>query len=208
MTHGALAWTACLWAAVIVQSIQALVIQYPKLNSNESIHCECTDAKCQAVVWFWHPRHRPSELQYLYYHNVVDNTWSIDKGKYKGGRKMGWKTVFSLMVIGVAESDAGRYFCQTLLPGSREIPSLPGVELRPGEKAPTPPPPPPPPKIPLPCRCRPVPKNNPRGCGYLVLWPLMGVLASLAVVLIATLFYFSRLPKKCRHRLVKKQQLR
>ncbi|KAG5840993.1 hypothetical protein ANANG_G00194840 [Anguilla anguilla] len=211
MAQGAQVWTACVWTAVIVQSVWALKIQYPVLNITETLDCGCSTSNCQAVFWYWQPRHSPSKFHFLFYHNVVDRVHyepTVDQDKYKQGMKGGTRPTFSLKIFHVRESDAGRYFCQ--LQESRNMPSIIEIELRPGENPPTPPPTPSHPKKPpkKPCRCLNQGINkSPKGCGRLVLWPLVGVLASLAAVLIATLFYFSRLPKKCRHRLVKKRQL-
>ncbi|KAJ8380735.1 hypothetical protein SKAU_G00015130 [Synaphobranchus kaupii] len=191
MAQGTQLWTVCLWTAVVVQSIRALTIQYPELNSNVTVDCECSGWSCQAVFWYWQPGPESPEFRFLLYHNNADKENSFDEAKYKGSRKGGTPITYSLKIFNVQESDAGCYYCQIQYLGNMQ--SRPGIQLQPGEKPPTTPQPPPPPKTPLPCRCRNRGINqNPQGCGYLVLWPLVGVLASLAVVLIATLFYFSR----------------
>ncbi|KAJ8401549.1 hypothetical protein AAFF_G00378660 [Aldrovandia affinis] len=202
-------WTACMWIAVIVQSIQALRMQYPELNVLETVKCECKT--CQAVLWYWQPLQIPAKFQFLFYHNNADKVVyepSVNQTKYKGGKQEGGRTItYSLKISAVQKSDAGLYFCLVHYHNNRNEPSDPGVQLRPGVKPPTPSPPPPP-KTPSACRCRNRGiKKYLQGCGRLVLWPLVGLLVSLVVVLIATLYYFSRLPKKCRHRFVKKKQL-
>ncbi|KAJ8285505.1 hypothetical protein GJAV_G00027590 [Gymnothorax javanicus] len=209
MTLGAKVWTTFLWTAVVTQSIWALETQYPELNTTVTLDCECKSSACQAVFWYWQPKDRPAQFLFLFHHTITDRVnyqSSVDQNKYKWSTKTGMRPIFSLKIVTVQKSDAGLYLCQAH--GNHNLTSSPGIELLPGESPPTPPPPPPPPKTPPPCRCRNRGINkNPQGCGRLVLWPLVGVLASLAVMLIITLFYFSRLPKKCRHRFAKRKQL-
>nr|ACZ57827.1 CD8 beta [Salmo salar] len=64
-----------------------------------------------------------------------------------------------------------------------------------------------PPRIPT-GRCTKRNDQTPKGCGSKVLWPLVGVLLTLAAALIYTLYYFSQLPKKCRHQFAKKRPLK
>ncbi|KAI1900465.1 hypothetical protein AGOR_G00050220 [Albula goreensis] len=207
MTQRTQVWLICACTAVTVQFVLALTSQYPKENDNESITCECTEKNCQAVFWYWHSLDSPGKFQFLLYHNNADKVVyspSTSSDKYKGSKKEGTRTIYSLKISHVQKEDAGRYFCQVQYPNNRNLPGGTGVELRPGETPATPPPTPPPPKTNPPCRCRKkVIKKPITGCGHLVLWPLVGLLAGLAVVLIATLFYFSRLPKKCHHRFAK-----
>ncbi|XP_036382701.1 uncharacterized protein LOC118776449 [Megalops cyprinoides] len=201
--------TLSVWTAVIahsLQSLNALQTQYPVLNETELLLCECKEKGCQAVFWYWQPSSRPSDFRFLFYYNNADKVTygpAINQTKYKGSRKDGVRVNYLLKISSIQKSDAGFYSCLIQYSNRNELGS-PGIKLRPGEKAPTPPPPPKPPKTLPPCRCRNrVIRRDPQGCGRLVLWPLVGVLMCLAVVLISTLYYFSRLPKKCHHRLVK-----
>ncbi|XP_075993001.1 uncharacterized protein cd8b isoform X2 [Genypterus blacodes] len=176
-------------------------VLYPKVGTSQTIRCNGACSSCVYVFWF---RTLPSKnaVEYLGRYDDADTSkygGEVDKRRFKFSKS----GAFQLRIVNLTEADAGVYTC--VLKGQSLVPWEPGVLLRPGETAPTMPPPikPKPPHRPF-CPC---PKKKPtRGsCGSLVLWPLVGVLAGLSVALLSTLYYFSRLPKKCRHRLVKKR---
>uniref|UniRef100_A0A3Q3WG56 Uncharacterized protein n=1 Tax=Mola mola TaxID=94237 RepID=A0A3Q3WG56_MOLML len=98
-------------------------------------------------------------------------------------------------------ADAGIYSCVLKDLKNTEI-WKPGTLLRPGVIPSTVPPPtkPEPPTKSV-CRCS---EDSRDGCSSQILWPLVGLIAAIALALICTLYYFSRLPKKCRHRFMKK----
>ncbi|KAG7476554.1 hypothetical protein MATL_G00084170 [Megalops atlanticus] len=111
----------------------------------------------------------------------------------------------------VPKEDAGGYFCILRFFGENKLGSR-GIELKPGQKPPTQPPPTTTRKAhkrPKSCNCpgNTHPKQEFR-CQPLFLWILGGVLGTFVTALISVLFYFSRLSKKCHHRLAKEQQLR
>ncbi|XP_018615611.1 uncharacterized protein cd8b [Scleropages formosus] len=206
-------WTVCVWTAVTVPVWHALEIQYPARGKRENLNCKCKNKACQAVFWCWMGQGTGNKLQFLLYYNNAERVeYANDalKSNFKSSKREGSTTIYTLSIVSVQENNAGRYFCFIQYPGGIE-PGGAGIELRPGESPPTSPPPTKRPTKPTPCNCRKhvrnVRKEPLRACHPEILWPLVGVLLGLAVVLIGTLYYFSRLPKKCRHKFVKKQQL-
>ncbi|XP_048859498.1 T-cell surface glycoprotein CD8 beta chain [Brienomyrus brachyistius] len=202
-------WKVSVWTAVTFHVLHALEVQYPALDTFHTVSCECNQEKCQAVLWF-RKRHDRSqtEMEFLLYYNNANRTEYAErklKDSFKGDQKGSWRITYNLKIMSVKKEDAGLYFC--LLQGSNSLGlGNNGVELRPGETPPTSAPPVA--TMPKkPCQCRNLKQPEQKECSRKVLWPLVGVLLSLSVVLFSTLYYFSRLPKKCRHRFAKKQQL-
>ncbi|KAM7401763.1 hypothetical protein PAMP_017051 [Pampus punctatissimus] len=202
-----LSWTlliVSLWTSGLCQNLQqkTLNVLYPKINDTETIDCDCYNFSCDSVHWFRTVSNH-SKIEYLGNYNKADRRNYADKEKeklFKFSIKGG--TSFSLRFISVTKEDTGIYSC-ILKDRKKNEMWRPGVLLLPGVPSPTLPPMIKPKKPAKPgCRC---PKKNisQNGCSSLVLWPLVGVIAGLALAVICTLYYFSRLPKKCRHRLVK-----
>ncbi|KAB5549254.1 hypothetical protein PHYPO_G00065320 [Pangasianodon hypophthalmus] len=120
---------------------------------------------------------------------------------------------YTLRITDIQKNDAGFYSCLLSSQNSAQDPKdlmLEGYSIRPGERIPTLAPT----TVKKPKRVNRLPdickSNNqsPRGCKSVVLWSGIGAVLLLVVVLISTLNYFSRLPKKCRHRYARKQQLK
>ncbi|XP_046882388.1 uncharacterized protein cd8b [Hypomesus transpacificus] len=216
MTPLVLAWAAmCLWTTVSSQPPEmTLQVLYPKIFDNETLTCSCSDG-CIDVFWFRSVRSKNGSVifQSLVYANKVERVKyrsdmaPKDQDRYKiSVRDSGATVAFSLRIHCVTEMDAELYSCLFRKQNTHQELSTSGFLLRPGVSPPTLPPVTKPPRkiIPI-CRCTTRRSNHPKGCGTMVLWPLVGILLGLAVALISTLYYFSRLPRKCRHQFAKKR---
>ncbi|XP_059184592.1 uncharacterized protein cd8b [Centropristis striata] len=198
-------WTVSLWTSGSSQFLQHghVTVFYPKILSTEVIYCDCANMSCVSVYWFRSiSKHSKVTLQFLGTCNNagIDSYGDgLDKTRFKISRKS--STSFTLRITNVTEEDTGFYSC--VLKDRKHAESWKTVvHLQPGVNAPTLPPPTKrkPPVKPI-CRCP--KKKSQDGCGSLVFWPLVGLIAGLAVALLCILYYFSRLPKKCRHNFVK-----
>ncbi|KAM4587254.1 signal-regulatory protein gamma [Odontesthes bonariensis] len=199
-----LAWTltASVWTlgSSQFQRGDPVNVLYPAISSDETIDCECVNIFCDNVYWF---RTVPTEgkLEFLGKCNNAERVTygEVNITRYKFSKRGG--ASFVLRILGVTEADAGIYSC--VLKDSRKETEIfrPGFLLRPGETPPTiRPTTKPRPK--MPCRC----KKHPQGsCDSRFLWPLVGLAAGLVLAILFTLYYFSRLPKKCHHHFVKKR---
>ncbi|KAL2099597.1 hypothetical protein ACEWY4_003991 [Coilia grayii] len=178
-------------------------MRYLAINSSATLTCECEDTSCQKIYWY---RIRQSDGVYesLMCYTSAEVPHLSDtamKGRLQG-RKGSSKTQYTLTVSNLQREDAGWYSCA--IPKHTHFPTY---WLRVGEVPPTTLPPPKktttrrpkPGRIPSCCSSY----RPPEGCGKWVLWPLCGGLMFLTVLLCAVLFYFSRLPKKCRHQFMK-----
>ncbi|XP_028829501.1 uncharacterized protein cd8b isoform X2 [Denticeps clupeoides] len=190
-----------LWTAAA-----SVTVRYPDLNGSEMLQCECVTKSCQFVMWFRQLR-STSEFQFLMTHTLLDKALPA-QGELAIDLKPSWTgSTSTLRIKNITERDAGFYSC--MVDGTM----LPGYMLRPGEK---------PPRAPQPTKNSkeeaPKPKKRPccskssycraDDCEKMILWPFLGIIAALALTIAGVLFYFSRLPKKCRHNFVKKHQLR
>ncbi|XP_028261341.1 uncharacterized protein cd8b [Parambassis ranga] len=194
-----LRWTS---GSDLVLSQQNLTVLYPKINSSEIIECDCLDFSCDAVFWF---RISSSNLmEFIGKCNNADrvNWGKVDSSKYKSFKR---GASFVLRIIRVTEADQGIYSC--VLKDTKNEVWKRGTLLLPGVTPPTQPPKTKPkPSDRSSCRCK--GSNSPKdGCDSLILWPLVGLVAGLGLTLLCILYYFSRLPKKCRHQFMKKRQM-
>ncbi|XP_010741621.2 uncharacterized protein cd8b [Larimichthys crocea] len=203
-----LAWTLLIVSLLTSGSSEILQqetikVLYPKISSTENIDCEC-NMSFESVHWF-RSISKYSKIQYIGKCNNADRDFygtDVDKARYKISRK---SNSFSLRIHNVTEEDTGIYSC--VLKGKKTMEVWKsGILLQPGVPPPTLPPKIQKPKPPTKPRCT-CPKKNPSqdGCDSLILWPLVGLMAALTLALVCTLYYFSRLPKKCRHHFVKKR---
>ncbi|KAF1391334.1 hypothetical protein PFLUV_G00041040 [Perca fluviatilis] len=202
-----LAWTllmVSLWTSGSSQILQQEPVNslYPKILSTEEFGCDCGNISCDSVYWFRSiSNHR--KVEFLGQCTIVRPTYGldVDKARFKLFSK---STSFTLRIINVTEEDAGIYSCVLKNRKANIEMWKPGTLLLPGVIPPTlPPKATPKPPVKSVCRCP--KKNSSQGCGSLVLWLLVGLIAALALGLICTLYYFSRLPKKCRHHFVKRR---
>ncbi|XP_034023018.1 uncharacterized protein cd8b [Thalassophryne amazonica] len=207
--------TSLLWTMLVVTlwtpGLSQILIQkpskvlYPPILSSEVIECDCGNSSCDFVLWF-RSLLISNDLQFLgTCNNANRDTYTsvANTGQFKFSKK--GSLSFVLRIVNVTEEDAGVYSC-VLTSKRKDEMWNPGILLRPGV---TPPTVPPEVKLRLPVnpvcpRCK--KKTRPHD-GCLLVWPLVGVILVLAVVLVCTLYYFSRLPKKCRHQFVKKRPM-
>ncbi|XP_063067495.1 CMRF35-like molecule 8 [Engraulis encrasicolus] len=196
-----------LWSVALGHKVD---MRYLAVQSSATISCECQDTTCQKVYWY-RVRQSDGVYEHLLCYTSADAAHPSDtamRGRLQG-RKGSTKTQYTLTLSNLTREDAGWYSCA--------IPKQTYDDtywLRVGEAPPTTPAPPqkttkipsrrPGPKLPSCCSVY----QPPKGCGKWVLWPLCGGLILLTVLLVAVSFYFSRLPKKCRHQFVKTNQKR
>ncbi|XP_062411189.1 uncharacterized protein cd8b [Sardina pilchardus] len=169
-----------------------------------TLNCVCTDRTIQKVYWY---RICESGYEYISLYNAADHH-VVSKSTLLKDRLEARKSAntYILTVKNLKEEDSGWYSCFGVSTKQSDFDSF---RLQVREVVPTPPQPP---KTTTkkgkkwkPACC--TSYRPPEGCGKWILWPLSGCLIALAVVLAAVLYYFSRLPKKCRH-FEKKNQLR
>ncbi|XP_058271408.1 uncharacterized protein cd8b isoform X2 [Hemibagrus wyckioides] len=163
-------------------AVSAAKVSYPSINGSESLTCDCPDHRCQKVYWYrlLQGSVTPEFLMSANSVNIPHYAKNIDEKRFKSSVTDSGKVQFTLRITGLREQDAGFYSCVLSSQNSAQDPKdlMPvGYSILPG------------------------------GCKSLVLWSCIGAVLLLVVVLISTLYYFSRLPKKCRHHFVKKQQM-
>ncbi|XP_066502721.1 uncharacterized protein cd8b [Hoplias malabaricus] len=188
----------------------AVKVLFPKIGGSETLSCECPDHQCQKVFWY---RFLPDTkgLEFLVHSTSANSAQvygpGINRTRFHPSvNEISSKITYSLRISSLQSEESGLYTC--IFNHQKYISPTPaGYYIRPGEHPPTSPAP----------TVKIIKKKKPyvcpsnvqpvKGCKPLILWPSVGVLLTLAVVLIYILYYFSRLPKKCRHRFVKKLQL-
>ncbi|MCI4386935.1 hypothetical protein PGIGA_G00068490 [Pangasianodon gigas] len=193
----------------------AVTVLYPSINGSEILSCSCPDHQCQRVYWYrlLQDSDTPEFLVTTNNLNIPHYAGHIDKNRFKTNVVDSTKVSYTLRITDIQKKDAGFYSCLLSSQNSAQDPKdlmLEGYSIRPGERITTLAPTTVKKRKPvnrLPDICK---SNNqsPRGCKSLVLWSGIGAVLLLVVVLISTLNYFSRLPKKCRHRYARKQQLK
>ncbi|KAJ7999702.1 hypothetical protein DPEC_G00197150 [Dallia pectoralis] len=211
-----LVWTTvCLWTTGSrMTQIDIGMVTYLPLNETATLACDCSDRSCQKVYWF---RTSPENtgLQFLVSLNNADRRFygtTTDQMRFKPINKkdVGSKSSFTLRITNVVAADAGLYSCMLENKKDNEL-FAPGVLLKPGV-TPTSTTLPPVTKPQTPSRVKPsfscIKTQTQKGCHFMILWVLVGALLALAVALLSTMYYFSRLPKKCRHQFVKKRALK
>ncbi|KAA0719846.1 hypothetical protein E1301_Tti011727 [Triplophysa tibetana] len=194
-------WTA---AATLTTSRATSTILYTKVNGSETLTCKCPDHKCQEVFWYRYLETNNSFEFLLYFNSAGSEKHENNANKHRlRGFLSSGEMIYTLRITGLQTDEAGLYSC--MFKTKHMIPD--GYYIRPGVNPPTLHPPTVKPEKPnRSCRsCKPF---APKGCMSSVLWPGIGALLLLAGILAGTLFYFSRLPKKCRHPFAKTNQLR
>ncbi|KAJ8395577.1 hypothetical protein AAFF_G00030580 [Aldrovandia affinis] len=198
-------WIVCVWTA---EAAQELCTLYTDQKPSESLHCSKDIQKPCSIVSWCRKLHGQDEFQFLLSHTIGGKTTyssQFNQTKFKGGLRDN-NSKFTLTILSLEKGDTGLYFCVLQCNGAYHLGSY-VTDLRAGDRPPTLPPPSTTQKTKriAPCPCPDKGKSRAKqGCSHLVVWPLVAVLLSLAIVVIATLFYFSRLPKKCRHHFLKK----
>ncbi|XP_077583081.1 uncharacterized protein cd8b [Stigmatopora nigra] len=192
--------TPFLWSLGLGQTMeQNASVVYTQLLTTEFIECTCPKSIfCQTVFWF---RTLPShnKVQYLGRWNIANRTIysnDVDATHFMFSRtKM---DTFTLQIMNVTKEDIGTYSC-LLMDTKEEQVWLAGVVLVPGEMHPTIPPES---VSKLDCNC----SSDPLAagdCDRHAFWSLAGLFTFLMITLFCTLFYFSRIPKKGCHHIVK-----
>lgn len=180
---------------------ESITFRYADIRSNQTFDCDSHSSSCDLVYWF---QSNPNDGTVQY----IGNCNNANRAFYENGFKTRFtiskrsSTSFILRIAYVTEEDTGIYSCVLTDKKNAEIWKA-GFLLLPGGKPPTEPPkiePKRPVKPVCPCS-----NSSQDGCGSLILWPLVGIIGALALALICVLYYFSRLPKKCRHHFVKKR---
>ncbi|KAK3555089.1 hypothetical protein QTP86_008036 [Hemibagrus guttatus] len=192
-------------------SASAAKVSYPSINGSESLTCDCPDHQCLKAYWYrlLQGSDTPEFLMSVNIVNFPNYAQNIDKNRFKASVTDSAKVQFTLRITGLQKQDAGFYSCLLSSQNSAQDPKdlIPvGVSILPGVRittqAPT--------TVKHPkrvnhlfnkCKSR---NQSVKGCNSLVLWSGIGAVLLLVVVLISTLYYFSRLPKKCRHHFVKR----
>ncbi|KAM7006177.1 uncharacterized protein cd8b [Tautogolabrus adspersus] len=210
---------------------ESVKVRYPILLSTEGIECDCVNISCDNVYWF-HSNPNYQKVQFIGQCNSANRGIygnGVDEKRFKMSKKSTMS--FMLRIINVTLEDTGIYSCVLKDRKYTEM-WKPGVLLLPGGlyaqlsndyfsallshywfeclfglyltvMAPTVPPvTKPKTTVSSVCHCS-EGNSSQDGCGSLILWPLVGIIATLALALICILYYFSRLPKKCRHHFVK-----
>ncbi|XP_068172143.1 T-cell surface glycoprotein CD8 beta chain [Antennarius striatus] len=193
--------TVLLWRSVSGQILQQENILYPKLLETQVIICDCTGFTCISVYWY-RSNSDHSRLQFLGKVNNAGRVTDQADSRFRLKRNSG--SSFALQIIDVRVEDAGIYSCVLTDVKNNELWKH-GILLLPGVIPPTlPPPTESSPTVDSDC-CRLKQNSSQEDCASMVLWLLVGLTATLAGALLCTLYCFSRLPKKCRHRFVKKR---
>ncbi|KAG8007472.1 Cyclin-dependent kinase 18, partial [Nibea albiflora] len=193
-----LAWTlliVSLWTSGSSEILQQETIKvlYPKINSTENLECEC-NSSFDSVYWF-RSISKYNRMQYIGKCNNADRDGygtGVDEARFKISRKSGY--LFSLRISDVTEEDTGIYSC--VLQGRKINMEIwkPGILLQPGVTPPTLPPKIQKPKPPTKSRCTCSKKKSSQGgCDSPILWSLVGLMATLALALVCTLYYFSQM---------------
>ncbi|KAL3059047.1 hypothetical protein OYC64_011057 [Pagothenia borchgrevinki] len=194
-------WTVSLWTLGLSQTMlqEPLTVLYPKILSSQTIECDCADVPCVSVYWFRSISNN-SKMEFIGLGNHADRIKlgdGVDKRRFKFIIKS--KKLFALQIINLTKEDTGTYSCvlkkgpnETWKPGNLLLPGVTPQIIKTDTK----------PTVKSVCRCKKPPQD---GCGSLVFWPLVGLIAALVLSLVGTLYYFSRLPKKCLHHFVKKR---
>ncbi|XP_067444104.1 T-cell surface glycoprotein CD8 beta chain [Thunnus thynnus] len=201
--------TVSLWTSGSCHTLrqEALKVVYPKIHSAENIECNCAGISCDSVYWFRSISNH-NKVEFLGRYNNADRAHYADKDKeaqFKFTR--GSSASFMLRINNVTGEDTGIYSC-VLRNRTHHDMWKPGVLLLPGVTPPTKPPEIKKPQKPINTRCscnKKKPSQTPDGCVSVVLWSLVGLIVVLALAIICTLYYFSRLPKKCRHHVARKR---
>ncbi|XP_027008420.2 uncharacterized protein cd8b [Tachysurus fulvidraco] len=202
-----------IWSFIcFLTAASAVTVSYPSINGTEDLTCCCPDHQCMQAYWYrlLQGSDTPEFIVYINNLKIHEFGKSIDKNRFKATAFDSQKICYTLRISGLQKQDAGFYSCVIKTQNSAQNPKdlMPdGYVIWPGVIISTPAPSTvktPKRRKPQPNKCKP---SNPKGCKSLVLWSGIGAVLLLVVVLISTLYYYSRLPKKCRHHFVKTRQL-
>ncbi|XP_072288354.1 uncharacterized protein cd8b [Eucyclogobius newberryi] len=172
---------------------------YPPLGEDQSLECDCETLPCEQVTWF-RTLTPGGAVQFLGRSNQADRvSYAEDlKDKFQISRA---GSGYSLRVLNTSTADRGVYSCVLKIRKTEDLWRT-GVILRPGESPDFDDPVTATPPGPSHCHCN---SDTPTGCGSMVLWPLVGLSSALSLTLLCTIYYYYNLPRKCRHRFVKKK---
>ncbi|KAK1176621.1 T-cell surface glycoprotein CD8 beta chain-like [Acipenser oxyrinchus oxyrinchus] len=204
-------WVAASWVAAASSSILTQIPKSIIMPENKSASIICGgEAQNDQNAFFWY-----RQTNGTYDFQFLMHTSTIGRETRAKGIEQRFKTTLRprpefcvLKISMLKKEDSGMYYCAISHGGTFTAASR--INLTVGELPPPPPPTTKPtkPKPRKPCHCSSgILKTKGFSCGSLVLGPLAAGAAALLVAVVSTLYYFSRLPKKCRHRMIKKKLL-
>ncbi|TSK72116.1 hypothetical protein Baya_3100 [Bagarius yarrelli] len=176
------------------------MVSYPRINGSETLTCQCPDHQCLKVHWYrlLNGSDTPEFIVFRNNINLVHFASNINQNRFKTDVIHTGKVFYTLRITSIQKQDAGLYSCLLTSQNSAQNPKdlMPeGYSIWPQEiiitQAPT--------TVKktkhvnrLRNQCKSI-NLSPKGCKPLVLWSGVGAVMLLVVVLISTLYYFSRM---------------
>ncbi|XP_028660486.1 uncharacterized protein cd8b [Erpetoichthys calabaricus] len=204
-------WVA-LWN-IVASFTQTSTIQYVKLKNNINIMCPAKDEKeAEKGAYWYRQRNGTQKFEFVIHISVISRETRGPgiTNRFKGSKRDSMKPTFTLKISDLHEEDIATYYCALFTQTNLTMESMTKLIL--GDQPTTPPPIRSTVRTKKYCVCRNLNSNNLKSKGAYclpkILGPLLGTAAVLCILLVCTLYYFSKLPKKCRHGMITKKQIR